>query len=775
MVKVDVVTISGQQYFDFTIQYEFPNLYCVTGGDDPRVRPQDSFFAQRMWLSADPNGQIRIGPPPADAVAWFEKGFWKPRLPMDCSLDYFYLTFEECIPFNPFIVTRTIGPFKLPQRTQIGSVCRVRAPDSCPAPGGAGGSSGGPGTGVFGPINVGSGDVSYSEHLVHVASSPVVAPSLDLTLGYASSQAYAGLFGTSWSSTLTQTVEAVPSTSEKLLRRRTAASFDEYYTLSATTGKWHASFPADLRGTIVSDGTLYTLTDLDGTAIQFEKSTSRWKSTTDRWGNHILADYAGMPNSFTVSDSQGRTLTFSLTGGLITQVQDSDGNIWRFSYTSGYLTQILDPFHLGSGFWRRYEYATVPGLSPNPLSAVKDEQNKVLEGFAYDPQGRAWMTFAEGNQNYGTLAYDTPSVGHTTVTTRIDNTPTNQVSVFDLIYQGGRYLATRINGNCASCSGADGDDQTFTYDTSNHAITRTVGIGAEQVQTINTYDANGMILTRTEVVGQPLLQRTTTFTYNYAGGTPSGGPPWPSFITSVSEASAVKPTPAQKVTSYSWNATGTRETTLTTDVSGYLLSGDASPITYRTTSIFDGASPVKHRLLEVDGPDQVGQAPSNRKTVYTYYSDISPTPLNSRGRLQMVAVDTSATAQLVTTYENYDVFGTAKKVVDPNSVETDKTTDARGRVLTVTSQPVPGDPNEAIVYTTTYTFDPRDRLTGIDFPMNAKLRYEYEDGTNRLVNTIRMGAAFNQRERLHLTLNVIGGKTMEEAQICLTPATTCND
>ena len=189
-----------------------------------------------------------------------------------------------------------------------------------------------------------------------------------------------------------------------------------------------------------------------------------------------------------------------------------DGNIWRFSYTSGYLTQILDPFHLGSGFWRRYEYATVPGLSPNPLSAVKDEQNKVLEGFAYDPQGRAWMTFAEGNQNYGTLAYDTPSVGHTTVTTRIDNTPTNQVSVFDLIYQGGRYLATRINGNCASCSGADGDDQTFTYDTSNHAITRTVGIGAEQVQTINTYDANGMILTRTEVVGQPLLQRTTTFT-----------------------------------------------------------------------------------------------------------------------------------------------------------------------------------------------------------------------------------------------------------------------
>jgi hypothetical protein len=159
-----------------------------------------------------------------------------------------------------------------------------------------------------------------------------------------------------------------------------------------------------------------------------------------------------------------------------------------------------------SGFWRQYDYASIAGVSPNPLATVKDEAAKILEGHAYDSVGRATSSYAEGSKSFGTIAYATPAVGQTTVTTQIDAV-TNQTSVFDISYFAGRYLPTRVNGNCTSCGGVDGDDQSFIYDTSNHVLTKTVGSQAlgEQVQTNYTYDASGMVLTRTDAVGVPLL------------------------------------------------------------------------------------------------------------------------------------------------------------------------------------------------------------------------------------------------------------------------------
>src|SRR5262249_32315867 len=73
-----------------------------------------------------------------------------------------------------------------------------------------------------------------------------------------------------------------------------------------------------------------------------------------------------------------------------------------------------------------------------------------------------------------------------------------------------------------------------------------------------------------------------------------------------------------------------------------------------------------------------------------------------------------------------------------------------------------------------YTFDLRDRLTDVTLPRVNKLHYEYEDGTNRLTHTIRVDSSGNQQERLHLALNVIGDKTMEEAQVCASPDPTCS-
>ncbi len=84
-----------------------------------------------------------------------------------------------------------------------------------------------------------------------------------------------------------------------------------------------------------------------------------------------------------------------------------------------------------------------------------------------------------------------------------------------------------------------------------------------------------------------------------------------------------------------------------------------------------------------------------------------------------------------------------------------------------------GVAGEASDYTTIFTFDGRDRLVETLMPRGNAMAYGYEDGTNRLLDTIRLDAAGNQLERHHLTLNVIGDTVTEEDQGCAAPAPTC--
>ena len=74
---------------------------------------------------------------------------------------------------------------------------------------------------------------------------------------------------------------------------------------------------------------------------------------------------------------------------------------------------------------------------------------------------------------------------------------------------------------------------------------------------------------------------------------------------------------------------------------------------------------------------------------------------------------------------------------------------------------------------TTHVWDGRDRLTRTILPRGNAMTYGYEDGTNRLVDTVRLDDSGNQAERRHLTLNDIGGTAREEDQSCDLPAAAC--
>ncbi|HLX11141.1 MAG TPA: carboxypeptidase regulatory-like domain-containing protein, partial [Thermoanaerobaculia bacterium] len=605
---------------------------------------------------------------------------------------------------------------------------------------------GGAGSGAGMPINAGSGDVMVTVPLFTLAQSPL---QLDFGLIFHSEPPrFPGLVssvvGLGWTHPYAQTLRPVDAVAS-ILYHITPEGFESEYARQAD-GSWTALSPGELRGRVVTVGSQYQLTDLDGTTTAFDLTTGNWLATTDRWGNSLLGGYDAAGNLVSVTDAEGRQVQLAYNGSQLAQITLPGGEIWRLVYQGAELTQIFDPLHTGSQPWRTFGYVADRLGVVRLLSEERDEAGFLLEGHGYDGLDRGVTSVSESGRNLVTFEYATPAAGETRVTHAIDGV-TSQVSVFTLTYGKGRYLPTEILGDCPTCGGATSDDQHFTYTPDNHVASRTDGNGNV---TQYAYNGDGNVTAMIEAVGTA-QQRTTTYLYGYA--------PWPNFRTEVDEPSAAKPG-SEKVTTFAWNASGTPETVLTAAEAGYLLAGDAAPTVYTTTRTFD----ARHRLLSTAGP----RTDLVQVTTQGYYADTDATP-DRRGRLQSVT-DPSGN---VATFDNYDDFGTALTAVDPNGVVTARQTDARGRIVASTSRAVPGVAGEGSDYTTTFTFDGRDRLVKAVLPRGNGMAYGYEDGTNRLLDTIRLDAGGNQLERHRLTLNVIGDKVTEEDQGCGAPAPAC--
>jgi RHS repeat-associated protein len=605
---------------------------------------------------------------------------------------------------------------------------------------------GGAGSGAGMPINAGSGDVTVTVPLFALAQAPL---SLGFGLTYHSSPPrYPGLVsaaaGLGWTHSYAQTLRPVDAAASSLYQI-TAEGFESEYARQPD-GSWAAVSPGELRGRVVAVGGQYQLTDLDGTTTAFDVTTGNWLSMTDRWGNSLLGGYDAAGNLVSVTDAEGRQVQLAYSGSQLVQVTLPGGETWRLVYQGAELTQIFDPLHTGSQPWRSFGYVADRLGVARLLSEERDDAGFLLEGHGYDGLDRGVTSVSEGGRNLVTFEYATPAVGQTRVMHAIDGT-VSQVSVFSLTYGKGRYLPTEILGDCPTCGGASGDDQHFTYTPDNHVASRTDGNGHV---TQYAYNGDGNVTAKTEAVGTA-QQRTTTYLYGYA--------PWPNFRTEVDEPSAAKPG-AEKVTTFTWNSAGTPETVLTAVEAGFLVASDGAPTVYTTTQTFD----ARHRLLSTAGPrTDVLQVLTQK-----YYPDTDANA-DRRGRLDSVT-DPSGN---VTTFDNYDEFGTALTAVDPSGVVTARQTDARGRVVASTSRAVAGVAGEASDYTTTFSFDGRDRLVKTVMPRGNGMAYGYEDGTNRLLDTIRLDAAGNQLERHHLTFNVIGDKVTEEDQACGTAAAVC--
>ncbi len=728
------------------VDYDAPNYYCFDDGAWPigycNCGGIIDCTSNRLVLNV-------AGWPVRQTWIYFDHGTWDTGWDLPCpgtaeveAVLLYVRSGTTATPYSSGVQIRgTSEPCALPDR------------GSCPA-----------GTSVGLPINVGSGNVTATQPLFTLGQDPLP---LFFNLTYHSSAPmFPGLVsspvGTGWTHPFAQTLRSEDGTGNRLYHITDEGLEAEYARIAPAT-TWVAVNPGGLHGTVSLVGSEYWLTDLNGTVTKFDVSTGNWLSTTDRWSNSIRGTYTSGQLT-KITDPAGREVTLAYTTGQVT-VTLPGSKVWRLVLgANGTLTQIFDPMHSGTTPWRKLAYQNDLIGSLRLLTSVKDEADQELEAHTYETTTDRGLTSSQagGTRSNVTISY----TGDTTrtVTHTIDGDE-QETATYTLIYSRGRWLPTQINGPCTSCGDSTSDIRTFEYDYDNHVVVRKDGSGAELAETRFTYDASGMLLTRTEAFGKT-EERTTSYSYEYASGTPGtpvGGPAWPSFVTKVEEASVVKPS-EKKATTYSWNATGTAERTLQTKVSGYKLATDPARTDLVTTTAFDAF----HRRTSVTGPS------TNQKTTFAYFYDSAA--LNDRRRLKTVSVYTSAAGHLDTGHSDYDVFGTAKKVVDPNLVETARVTDDVGRVTSVTSQAVAGDPNEASTYTTTYEYDLRDRLVKVTHPLGNQVQYVYENGTNRLTDTIRADSSANQRERLHLTLNVIGGKTAEAAQSCddVTPSSACS-
>ncbi len=596
------------------------------------------------------------------------------------------------------------------------------------------------------PVNFGSGDVSLTLPLFNIPQSP---RGLSFDMAYHSARpAYPTIareVAPGWTHSFNPTLRLIRVTgSNGRVRETKAYGLDEmgrerFYEDENELGVWKPVRPADVHDELTRAGAELRLRDVNGTVRAFDAATGRWLSTADRWNNRVSATYDAAGNLTAVTDSVGRVITIVASGSRIAQMTLPDGAVWRFSYDgNGQLISIHDPLHSGTTAWRTFAYQNDSSNVPRLLTAMRDEAGALLEGHTYDGSGRGITSFLEANRELVTLAYDTPSAGKTQVTHKIDDAKT-QLSIFTVGFIGGRYRPTRIEGGCGTC-GIISDTEDREYDAAGHLIRRVTGDGTVTLQSFN---AQGRVTSRTEAAGTS-AERTVQYEYGFST--------WPAFATRITEPATF----GSRVTTKSWSA---GETALTTSVTGKLSAGGAD-VTLSSVTTFDS----RHRPISVDGP----RTDLADVSVTTYHpADAADVALRGRPSSVTDAVGNSVS------YTAYDLYGTAIGSRDANDVQMTALTDARGRSIRSTSHAVPGNPGESADYVTFRTFDGRDRLTEVTSPAGNRIRYTYESGTNLLLDTIVLDASGNERERRHVTRNIIGSVTREELQSCASPAPVC--
>jgi RHS repeat-associated protein len=441
---------------------------------------------------------------------------------------------------------------------------------------------------------------------------------------------------------------------------------------------------------------------------EFRSSDGRLVSTYLPEGDGVNITFDATPKPLSVADRRGRwswTLTYDASNRISSIYPTGHPELtWTYGYSNGNLTTVTAP---GNAVWRSYSYGA------GGLETIADGAGHFIESHQYISGTNGVSNSLEPYERITSIT--TGLVGRVSGETRAHVVTADGSSTsYYRRYIAGKARTVEIEGSC-SCGT---DDVVFGYNTLGQAVREQDARGYitlriftnGRVTSIGRYyrpancdpetDTSSCRLTPDALLAATVVPTdlTTTSTFSYAD------PNWPDLVT--------------RTTVESLRAGQTREESIAYDAltglttSDTVIGYDPSAVTTvgisrtTTTSLYDGTEgALFDPCAGVNGtcafesawltlPQPIGlprqtdgpRADVNDLTSYVYYPFDAAVPADLRGRL--AAVRNALGHE--TRFENYDLFGNARRVIDANGVVAETTYDAIGRLLTSTLKGVPG-------------------------------------------------------------------------------------
>jgi RHS repeat-associated protein len=473
---------------------------------------------------------------------------------------------------------------------------------------------------------------------------------------------------------------------------------------SLVSGVWTPDANVDM--TLTSSGSTWTLTNHDDSVETYTMTGTfaHLNSIKTRNGYTQTMAYNGSNQLTTVTDSYSRALTFTYSGGYLTQVATPDNLVISYAYSSSGVNPGVNDRLASTSYntspvtSRSYSYAN--SSFPFNATSVTDEDGNTYESWTYDSYGRA-LTDQVGtgaNANITTITYN-DTAGTRTIKNALGQITTNTYAAI----RGANVLLSSARKATTYVAAAT---ESYTYDSNGFTATAKDWNGNTTTYTNN---AHGDPTTIVEATGTTVA-RTTTIAYD---------PTWvhlPDTITTTG-----------LTTGFTYDGSGNPLTQVLTDTT-------TQTIPYST----NGQTRTTHFTWNNFLPQTV-QTPNGNTTTFTFGSDGALTNIEN-ALLQNTAITSHMGGGLPLT------------IVDPNSVTTTLTYSPRNWLLTSTVSTGAGP------LTTTNTYDAAGNLSQVMQPDGSYLNNAYDTGHRLTTVTDSFGNSIDY------TLDALGDRTVSNIE-----------
>jgi len=547
------------------------------------------------------------------------------------------------------------------------------------------------------PVNVATGNVFTSVVDYTTAGQNPLAliryyNSLSTTVGAATNSN----LGVNWRTNFDRTLSFTPATG-------TPTSIQAFrpdgqgVNFTASGSSWVTD--TDMDFSLTQNGTTWTLRGPDNT-VETYNSAGKVTTIVEQNGYTQNLVYGTGGNLSTVTDSYSRTLTFTPnSNGLIQSVTTPDAESFTYGYTVGSgstanrLTSVTYSTTPSTSQTYLYQNASYPFA----MTGIMDENNNQYATWTYDGSGRGQTSQRGSGANLTTFAYN--SNGTTTVT--------NPFGVADT------YTFTTFQG----IPKVTGISRAATSTTA--AATRTFG-----------YDSNGYLNSETDWNGNDTTLVNNTqgnpTTVNYAVGSAV------TFTKTISYDPTFIRLPHQIVTP------GLTSTFAYDTLGNPLTRTDLDTTTNTVPYSTNGQSRVTTFTWSTTGQETSIKLPRTDVTAKTTFG------YDTTGALTSVT-DALSHQTKITAHTG---GGLPLTVVDPNSVTTTLTYDARLNLHTQTIDTAGGN------YTTTWNWDPAQFVGSVVKPDGSTLTFGH-DTAHRLTSVTDLLS-----NNITYTLDALGDKTL---------------